>query len=108
MDLEYYKKELLTFDLLKLNLYGFLGFIPITLIYIIPFYLIWHDAFSIEALKKMGFKIELVEYAFGYSFSIVFILLLGIVIHELIHGITFSFFQKLDLNQFVLAYYGKC
>ncbi len=94
MVLEYYKKELLTFDLAKLNLYGFIASIPITLIYVIPFYLIWSQEFSIEGLKKMGLKKELVEYAFEYSFSIVFIMLLGVVIHELIHGITFSFFTK--------------
>lgn len=94
MDLEYYKKELLTFDLAKLNLYGFIASTPITLIYVIPFYLIWSQEFSIQGLKKMELKKELVEYAFGYSFSIVFIMLLGIVIHELIHGITFSFFIK--------------
>lgn len=94
MVLEYYKKELLTFDLAKLNLYGFIASIPITLIYVISFYLIWSQEFSIEGLKKMGLKKELVEYAFEYSFSIVFIMLLGVVIHELIHGITFSFFTK--------------
>jgi len=94
MDLESFKKELLTFDLVKLNLYGFIASIPITLIYAIPFYLIWSKQFSIELLKKVNLNNELVEYAFGYSFSIVFIMLLGILIHELIHGITFSFFAK--------------
>ena len=48
MGLEYYKKELLTFNLVKLNLYGFIAFIPITLIYGIPFYLILGQEFSIE------------------------------------------------------------
>ena len=94
MDLESFKKELLTFDLVKLNLYGFIASIPITLIYVIPFYLIWSKQFSIELLKKVNLNNELVEYALGYSFSIVFIMLLGIFIHELIHGITFSFFAK--------------
>lgn len=94
MGLEYYKKELLTFNLVKLNLYGFIAFIPVTLIYGIPFYLIWGQEFSIEGLKKLDIGKQLVEYAFGYSFSIIFVMLLGIVIHELIHGITFSFFTK--------------
>lgn len=94
MDLECFKKELLTFDLVKLNLYGFIASIPIILIYGIPYYLIWSKQFSIAELKKVNLNNELVEYSFGYSFSIVFIMLLGIIIHELIHGITFSFFAK--------------
>ena len=94
MDLKCYNKEQLTFDLAKLNLYGFLGFIPVILIYVIPFYLFWDETFSIEGFKNLGFGKELVDYAFGYSFFIVFIMLLGIIIHELIHGITFSFFAK--------------
>ena len=85
-----YSKDLLTFDLVKLNLYGFIASIPIILIYSISFYLIWRQELSIEGLKNLEFKKELVEYAFEYSFSIVFIMLLGIVIH----GITFSFFTK--------------
>jgi hypothetical protein len=87
-----YSKDLLTFDLAKLNRYGFLAFIPINLIYVLPYYLFW--VFSIEGFKNLGLGKELVDYAFGYSFFIVFIMLLGIIIHELIHGITFSFFTK--------------
>jgi hypothetical protein len=94
MYLECFKKELLTFDLVKLNLYGFIASIPIILIYGIPYYLIWSKQFSIAELKKVNLNYELVEYSFEYSFSIVFIMLLGILIHELIHGITFSFFAK--------------
>lgn len=89
-----YSKDLLTFDLAKLNRYGFLAFIPINLIYVLPYYLFWDETFSIEGFKNLGLGKVLVEYAFGYSFSIVFIMLLGIIIHELIHGITFSFFTK--------------
>jgi hypothetical protein len=52
---EYYK-DLLSFDLVKLNLYGTIGFIPVILIYVVPFYLIWDEKLSIDGLKKTGFK----------------------------------------------------
>lgn len=95
MNLEDYKKELLIFDLVKINLYGIFSFIPVIIIYGIPYYYyLWHQTTTIESLKKLTISTNLVEYSFLFSFSILIILIIGIILHELIHGITFSFFTK--------------
>lgn len=40
---------------------------------------------------------------------IVFVALMaGIVVHELIHGLTWAYFAKRDLRAFDSAYFGKC
>jgi len=94
MNIENYKKELLTFDLVKINLYGIFAFIPVIIIYGIPYYYLWHQTMTIESLKKLVISTNLVDYSFLFSFSILIILIIGIILHELIHGITFSFFAK--------------
>ena len=94
MELQNYNKEKLTFDLIKLNFYGVLAFVPIIIIYVAPYCLIWNQELSIDILKKVVAENELLENGVYYSFSLLFIMILGIVAHELIHGITFSFFTK--------------
>jgi hypothetical protein len=41
-----YTRELLTFDLIKANLYGMFSIIPILIIYLIPYYFIWQDSIN--------------------------------------------------------------
>jgi len=89
-DLENYKKEKLTIDLVWANVFGILILIPIGLIFGLPFYLIWRPEIDIKQLFDslgpqgviMGFML------------ILGILILGIVLHELIHGITWAKFAK--------------
>jgi len=47
-----YKKELLTFDLIKANLYAIFSIIPILILYGVPFVLLWRNTFSKVALKN--------------------------------------------------------
>lgn len=94
MNLEGYKKELLTFDLVKINLYGIFSFIPVIIIYGIPYYYLWHQTMTIESLKKLTISTNLDDYGFLVPFFILIVLIIGIILHELIHGITFSFFTK--------------
>jgi hypothetical protein len=94
MNLEDYKKELLTFDLVKINLYGIFAFIPVTIVYGIPYYYLWHQTLTIKLLKKVVITNKLTDYNFLVSFFILIIIVTGIMLHELIHGFTFSFFAK--------------
>lgn len=89
-----YKKEKLTFNLAKLNLFAVLFIIPAVLIFVLPYYCIWHQEITFEAFRKFATENYLSKNAVNYSFFLVFIMLLGIILHELIHGITFSLFAK--------------
>jgi len=89
-DLTNYKKEKLTINLIWANIFGLLILIPIILIFGTPYYLIWNPTFDIkEIFESLGPK------GIGISFVMVYvILLLGVVIHELIHGITWARYTK--------------
>jgi len=65
----------------KVNLYSLIMIIPVTAIYLIPFILIWdYESFEIGRKEFMNLFI--------------YILIFGIIIHELLHGITLAFFTK--------------
>lgn len=85
---EEYKKELLTFDLMKANLYAIFTIIPILILYGIPYFLVWQHSFNKEAIRNF-----IREYNNGVWTNIIaflVILTIGVIVHELIHGITWA------------------
>jgi hypothetical protein len=89
-DLENYNKETLTIDLAKANVYGLFGMIPIILIYTIPFYLIWKEKLTVLNLKNYFKEFNSSGNPLAFSGSIIIVMILGIILHELIHGITWA------------------
>lgn len=89
-ELENYKKEKLTIDLVWANVFGVLILIPIGLLFGLPFYFIWKPQLYIKQyLDSTG------PLGAGLGFLLIFgILILGIVLHELIHGIIWAKFAK--------------
>lgn len=89
-EFENYKKEKLTIDLVWANVFGILILIPTGLIFGLPFYLIWRPQIDIKQfLDSAG------PQGAGLGFLLIFgILILGILLHELIHGITWAKFAK--------------
>ena len=70
-----------TLSIRKVNLYSLIMIIPITAILLIPFILIWNfEIFDIGRKEFMRLFI--------------YVLILGIILHELLHGITWAFFSK--------------
>ncbi len=80
-DKEKYIQEKITIDIKKANIFGLLILIPIALIYGVPYYLTW----GVDNIISLSFPSFL-------FFIIVFIV--GIVLHELIHGITWACYAK--------------
>ncbi len=93
LNLENYRQEKLTINLVKANVYALLILIPIFLVYGLPFYFLWHQDNSvagfIQTIKTTG-----MAGVSGYIGSMFLIMLVGIVLHELIHGITWAQFAK--------------
>jgi hypothetical protein len=85
---ENYKQEKLTIDIVKANVYGILILIPIAFIYGVPYFLIWGNAISTSGLKEMfmgsPWKVSVGGLVIFASFTV------GIVLHELIHGIVWA------------------
>lgn len=78
---ENYEKETLTISVVKANLYGLLLMIPVAFIFAYPFYLM-HGSLSISGWGTSGAIIFLVAF------------FLGIIVHELLHGITWARFAS--------------
>jgi uncharacterized membrane protein YvlD (DUF360 family) len=89
-EFENYKKEKLTIDLVWANVFGILILIPIVLIFGLPYYLLWHPKMEIKDFMD---NLLPQDAALG-GLSVFGILILGIIVHELIHGIVWSRFAK--------------
>ncbi|HEX3010038.1 MAG TPA: DUF3267 domain-containing protein [Bacteroidales bacterium] len=90
--LEGYKEEELTIDLVKANIYGLLILIPIAVIYGLPYFLIWGDEIGVH--NAGSWEPSLIAGSRTGSILIFISLVLGIILHELIHGITWYFFTE--------------
>ena len=65
----------------KVNLYSLIMIFPVTAIILIPFVLIW-DFETFETGRKEFMRL------------FIYVLIFGIILHELLHGITWSLFTK--------------
>jgi len=85
---ENYTEEKLTIDLVRANVITLAFFIPVILIYGLPYILIWKPAPDISAfIESASLKGSL----FGIS-SVFMVLIAGIIVHELIHGLVFALY----------------
>ena len=79
-----YQKEKLTINLYWANIFSFLILVPIALIFGLPYYLLWID--DIDALFSL-WKDEISSISLlGFFLVTIF----GVIIHELIHGVTWA------------------
>jgi hypothetical protein len=89
-EFEDYSKEKMTINLVWANVFGLLIFIPVALVFGVPYFLIWKEQFSIKRI------IESVSPDFlGLGFLLIFVIMIfGIIVHELIHGLFWSRYTK--------------
>ena len=90
--IEEYKKEFLTLDIMKANLYAIVAIIPVLILYGVPFVLLWRHTFTKVALKSLIDSYNLGIW--GNMSVILLVITIGIITHELIHGITWAMFTK--------------
>jgi len=89
-ELENYSKDKLTINLVWANIFGILILIPILIIFGFPYYWIWKDGFSIQAIIN-GINPVNMAITGLYCYGLI---ILGIIVHELIHGIIWAKFAK--------------
>jgi len=87
------KGRLITIDIVKANIYAILSLIPIIIIFGLPFFIIWKDKYSLTNISTYIHSIGASGIA-TISIKLIIVTLLGVVIHELIHGIIWSFYTK--------------
>ncbi len=91
--LDNYSQEKLTIDLVYANTFAMLFLIPIFILFGLPYFLIWQDQFTIQYIKENLPKIS-IEWIYIKAFLFLAFMVVGIVLHELIHGITWATFAK--------------
>lgn len=86
---EGYERIKKTIDIYRANIYGFLILIQVSAMYLLPYYLVWQKIPAIGSiLSDQGHPpIRVLIYT-------IVALVAGVVLHELIHGITWSFFTR--------------
>ena len=82
-----------TISINKANIYSFLMLIPIIIVFGLPYFLVWRDKFSLAQLANILENTASTNLIFG-PFIFVLVMIVGIIIHELIHGITWGAFAK--------------
>jgi len=87
-ELTNYTKEKLTIDLVWANVFAILTLVPIIIVFGLPYYLVW----GLGSSEFMD-SIMPIDIAFG-SFYAFGCLIIGIIIHELIHGLSWVGFTK--------------
>lgn len=84
MNFENYDKEAKIIDLMKANFLAIKCFAFFTIVFAVPYFLIWGFNLPFQTLKS--------NYLF--AFSPLLVLILGIIVHELIHGIFFAIYAS--------------
>lgn len=84
MNLENYHQEAKIIDLMKANLVALKYLIFFGIIFSVPFLLIWKNDFSLALFNSESHFIK-------FSFPLI-AMILGIIVHELIHGMFFALF----------------
>lgn len=91
--MENYTEKKLTIDLKKANIYSLKILLYSCVVFLIPYIFLWQYQFGFEHLSST-FKRLIEKYTFLSGFIPLFFIVLGIVLHELIHGLTFLPFCK--------------
>ena len=100
MELENYQKEENLISIVWANVFSLLMLIPSILIFVLPYYFIWSNTSLgipivndlINAIIDGDIFVALKLFTFFLAFLA--IIILGIILHELIHGIFFAKYAK--------------
>ncbi len=88
-----YRKERVTINIVRANLFGTLILIPIAVMYGLAYYWKWNNGFSLEVVRIFVSDVTPKAIAIGTAtFFLVFVL--GSLVHELIHGVTWARYAK--------------
>ena len=89
-----FEKILKIIDLRKANIIGIAGIVPIFMLFFLPYYLIWKDKHTLSYIKQTLNKTDLIDNSLLLSLISILVMTIGIILHELIHGLTWSIFAK--------------
>lgn len=87
-----YKEEEVTITAKHMHLKALYMMLPLVVITLTPYYLIWRDHVTIDSVRSF---IQAARSWQGYGTTVIIaVLITGIVLHELLHGLTWAMFSK--------------
>lgn len=87
MKFNYVKREV-ALSSTKAHLYGLISIVPLLIILGLPFWILWEERITLKSFVA----------AIPQPVVLFLVIIGGIVLHELIHGVTWSFFCKTGLK----------
>jgi hypothetical protein len=104
MDKQQNSTNEVTLSVRKTYKYSLYLLIPVILIFTLPYFIIWGSELlnywdkKIDLYKNGFLQYSIIYYISRYLFWIVVILILGAVVHEILHGLVWIFFTEKGLN----------
>jgi hypothetical protein len=91
-DLDNFNKEEFTFSSRKATLEALMLMVPIGIGIATPYYLLWKNSFTADKVREFIIQNPLwIKYG---TFIGLAVIIIGIVAHEIIHGVTWALFAK--------------
>ncbi|SFG32026.1 DUF3267 domain-containing protein [Pontibacter chinhatensis] len=85
-----YAKSELTMTAAEANVKALVFMLPILVLYLVPYVLLWQEQFSFQAIEN--FVLKQGTLVLVYPFLMLLVFVLGAVVHELLHGLTWAVF----------------
>jgi hypothetical protein len=90
LNTDQYIKEEITIEASQANIKALLLMVPISVILLTPYWMLWKEQFTREYFKSMASFSK--EWSGWGTLIALVIIIFGIILHELIHGITWARF----------------
>lgn len=91
-----YRQTELTLSAADANRQALVFVLPILVLYLLPYILLWPGQLSFAAVE--GFVLEHGTRTLFYPFLMLLVFILGAVVHELLHGLTWAVFCRNGLK----------
>ena len=89
IDLDGYIKEKMQFNMLWVNVFALIVLLIAIILFGVPFYFIWPGLINFNFVSSENMGLQIINIAFAFI-----ILLIGFVIHEIIHGVFYAIYAK--------------
>ena len=99
---ENYVKEHVIINIKWANIFGIIVLAIAIVLFGIPFYLFWHQGYPASEIVTVNATLSLLERIINIAI-VLLILIIGIIAHELIHGIVFAIYSE---NKFKSIKFG--
>lgn len=89
----------------RANVYAILFLVPIFILYVPPYLILWQEQFALDNLKA---AVKLYKTLLLFSpVVLVGVLVFGVILHELLHGLTWAAFCKNGLKSITYGIHWK-